>query len=97
MGGGSLQRVGEGEADGEDGSWVEWRFAGDGADAVRSKELAGCTDCVHDLDSGKSEEYAIEGGPLKGYLRDSRTAILSRGCVLLRRFRVVNLKFVAIL
>jgi hypothetical protein len=43
--------VREGEADGKDGGWVEWRFAGDGADSVSTKELAGGNDCGHGLDS----------------------------------------------
>ena len=35
------KRMGEGEADGEDGGGVEGGFAGDGANAVGAEELAG--------------------------------------------------------
>ena len=44
------QRVGEGEADGEDGGGIERGFAGDGADAVGTEELA-FGGCDHGLDS----------------------------------------------
>ncbi len=46
---GLSKRVGEGEADGVDGCWVERSLACDGANAVGAEELA-CVVAAHDFD-----------------------------------------------